>query len=59
MPFRISVVEELQAGDAPAKEITRLEQRVDVLDLHAIFLAVNKKPRKPRAPKQPKSEPSH
>lgn len=48
MPFTITITEQKTPGEA-ANEVFR--QTVEVLDLPAVFNAVNKKKRKPREPK--------
>lgn len=53
MTYRIAVYDDAEDGVQPV-----FEQRVETLDLKAVFEAVNKKPRKPRTTPTKLTEPA-
>jgi hypothetical protein len=48
MPFTITITEDKAVSDRDTAQREVFRQTVEVLDLPAVFNAVNKKPRKPR-----------
>lgn len=48
MSFTVTITENKAVTDRDVQEKEVFRQTVELIDLHAVFSAVNKKPRKPR-----------